>query len=676
MSTVTEEVDGSAVRDDYDILELSRKLHLRLKEADYYYGFVASEVARVGDNFRISSELEIEVPSLSKVQWIPRKELPKVYLGGLAHELSHAICYPFMTHMDITYATSFGYLKSRGVKIDLPLFKRVENVVSDIFNELIIYTHDLHGSKNLADLRYYYLYLEQKDVVDELVKNRAYVEASPLDALFLTHNLAFLDVYHRGRSQLPLWRPSWLSEHLYNAIYQLVSSFDILPHIEKVKFGSFAMSVGRAINAGLYDNVDKLYEELKKLVSTGKVKLQPEEFEHIKNMIVTQNRKLSHIEAQYWGYYSVLLAMYRFALEQQYNPGYEGVGETGTVIGAGESSKEKQKPSRLPSTRGGDNKSGEGEREPESRKLPSLRNIDSGDNRPDPAPEDILDDILNVMTKGYRSSLLSPELAEYAVKKLASATLLVRKPGLEAVVTAGEVREPWYRNPRGRLDPYSLLHPSSILEWKVRTPAQMPGHRKTYSPEVNIPDKITIIIDESESTGNFSQVLAPVVSLGTSVYDVERVIGMLLLYNVLRFSDQVPTALVRFSTRTKVEEGTVKDIYNWLKTANEKKLMFELTSIVEAVERAIELHRDGPTNYFLLITDMEISPEQATRIKELIFQHVRKSPVLILGVNKDIPPELVELNKQPRTVVLSVKTANDIAKIKAAVKKLAGLIYA
>jgi len=673
VSTVTEEVDGSTVRDDYDILELSKKLHLRLKEVDYYYGFVASEVARVGDNFSISSELEIEVPSLSRVQRIPREELPKVYLGGLAHELSHALCYPFMTHMDITYATSFGYLKSRGVKIDQPLFKRVENVVSDIFNELIIYTHHLHGSKNLADLRYYYLYLEQKDIVDELVKNRVHVEASPLDALFLTHNLAFIDIY-LGRSQLPLWRPSWLSEHLYNAIYQLASSFDIPSHIAKIKYGTFATAVGNAINAGLYDNVDKLYEELKKLVSTGKVKLQPEEFEHIKNMIVTQ--KVTNIEAQYWGYYSVLLAMYRFALEQQHNPGYEGVGETGTVIGAGESSKEKQKPSRLPSTRGGNSKSGEGEREPETRKLPSLRNIDSGDSRPDPASEDILDDILNVMTKGDSSSLLSPKLAEYAVKKLASATLLVQKPGLEAVVTAGEVREPWYRNPRGRLDPYSLLHPSSILEWKVRTPAQMPGHRKTYSPEVNIPDKITIIIDESDSTRGVSQVLAPVIGLGTSVYDVERIIGMLLLYNVLRFSDQVPTTLVRFSTRTKVEEGTVKDIYNWLKTANEKKLMFELTSIVEAVERAIELHRDGPTNYFLLITDMEISPEQATRIKELIFQHVRKSPVLILGVNKDIPPELVELNKQPRTVVLSVKTANDIAKIKAAVKKLAGLIYA
>jgi len=669
MSTVTEEVDERAIRDDYDILELSRKLHLRLKEKDYYFGFVASEVVRVGDNFRISSELEIEVPSLSRVQRIPRKELPKVYLAGLAHELAHALCYPFMTHMDITYATAFGYLKSRGIKIDMPLFKRVENVVSDIFNELIIYTHNLYSSKNLADLRYYYLYLEQKDIIDQLVKNRAYVETSPLDALFLTHNLTFLDIY-QGRSQPFSRHPSWLSEHLYDAIYRLASSFDIPGHINKINYGTFAATVGEAINDGLYDNVDKLYEELKKLVSTGKVKLQPEEFEYIKYMITTLN--VTSLEAQYWGYYSTLLTMYRFALEQS----YQGAGETSIGNCAGENSNEKQKPISLPSTRSGNNESGGKEQGQESRKLPSLRNIDSGDSRPDPSPEDILDDILNVMTKGADSSLLSPKLAEHAVKKLASATLLVQKPGLEAVVTASEVREPWYRNPRGRLDPYSLLHPSSILEWKVRTPVQMPGHRKTYAPEVNIPDKITIIIDESDSTRLLSHILAPVVGLGTCVYDVERIIGMLLLYNVLRFSEHVPTTLVRFSTQTEVEEGTVKDIYNWLKTVDEKKLMFELTNIKEAVELAVKLHRDGPTNYFLLITDMDIGFEQAVKIKELILQHVRKSPVLILGVNKDIPPELEELNKHPRTVVLSVKTASDIAKIKAAVKKLAGLIYA
>lgn len=231
------------------------------------------------------------------------------------------------------------------------------------------------------------------------------------------------------------------------------------------------------------------------------------------------------------------------------------------------------------------------------------------------------------------------------------------------------VRVPWYLRPTGKLDPKTLVLPS-ILDWKVFVKRQVPEFKKSGTPIVGVPGWITVVIDESGSTTDLVGVLAPLISTSTTAYDVERVTAMALLRNVMKIDSKVPTTLVRFSSRVEIEEGTVENIYDWLKNANTKDLMLMGTEIVAAVGEALKRHKDKTANYFLVLTDMQISDQDAVIMSKMIEETLRQSPTLILAVNAEIPEPLKNLNKHRNIAAVSVTTVSDYSKLEEAIRKL------
>ena len=612
-------------QDDYDILQFSKELNNRLKTSDWFFSLVYSDVNKVDEGFYITPRLEIAVASLKHVRErnIPDHALENIYYGALSHENAHAIAFPFMTRMNLTYAVVHGYCKERGIKFNSGVFNEVENIISDIFNELVIYTHKIEGYKQLPELRYYYIYLPSRDKISEYLADRQKLEKDPVNAVFTTHNVVFASLY-KGKLRSPrIPRPGWLSEHLYNTMYRTAKAFKVREHIEALLGGGFTNIISSLVNYyDMYSAIDELYSEIKRIIKTGNVRMSSDDFWKMERIIV--NNRLDDVSGQYWSYFTLLTALYRYTIEH-----------------------------------------------PESlNRLKSNPNIDCGRHRPAPPSPDVLDSILSQLRGG---DILTPELAEYVAKRLISSALLTSKASFEIVHKSGTIKVPWYRRPRGKIDPLSLLKPS-ILDWKVQVSYSVPEYRKTKSTAVGVPDKITVIIDESGSTGTPTSILSPLVGIDTTVFDVERTTIMSLLYNVLQYTDKTRTTLIRFSTTSIVEEGSVREIYERLKHIQTGEIMWGSTEIEDAVRRGVELHKDKPTNYFLLATDMQIDDSQARGIKDIILSEIRRSPILILGVNADIPPVLASLNRYPNIAVVSVKSMVDYPKLEEAIRKLAKLL--
>ena len=627
MSLETVEGTKKKLSDDYDVLLFAKNLDAKLKANDWFFSRVYSEVNRVDNGFYITQDLKIAVASIRhlKERGVPYdlNVLEDIYYGGLSHENSHAIVFPFMTRMNLTYAVVYGYCKDRGIKFSQGVFNTIENIFSDIFNELIIYTHKLEGYKELPVLRYYYVFQPAKDVYEKTPRQK--LERNPVNAVFATHNIVFASI-HMGKVRAPkVPSPQWLSEHIYNAMYEAADAFRLREHIEVLLSGDFTNVIGALVNYyGMYSAIDSFYDKMKKTVESGKVQMSETDFSDLRQILFNKNLRRD-LEQQYWLYFTVLTAMYRYVIEH---------------------------PDLF-------------------EQIKALPNVDTGEQRPAPPLPDILDDILNHLRGN--TNILSPEMADYVAKRLLSTALLTSKQTFETTYTTGVTKVPWYRRPRGKIDPQSLLKPS-ILDWKVIVPQNIPEQRAKKIAISGTPDNITIVIDESGSTTARTSILAPIVGVDTSVFDVERVSIMSLLYNVLQYTDDAKTTLVRFSSTSVIEEGTVKSIYERLKTLKSDELMWGGTNIEGAVAQGVERHVDKPTNYFLLATDMEITPQQASVTRNIIMTRVRRSPVLILAVNADIPGELISLNRYPNIAVVSVKNMQDYPRLEEAIKKLAKVL--
>ena len=625
-TTIEERTPKRRLTDDYDVLHFARELNSKLKASDWFFSLVYSEVDRVDEGFYITPNLKIAVASLRHIKEneIPDDVLEDIYYAALSHENAHAIAFPFMTRINLTYAVVHGYCKERGVKFDTGVFNTVENIVSDIFNELVIYTHKLEGYKQLPKLRYYYIYRPSRDSIAKKLSNRAKLEKDPVEALFTTHNVVFTSVF-QGRLKSPrVPKPAWLSEHIYNVMYKTAKAFRVRNHIELLVGGGFSSVISTLVGYyDLYSAVDKLYKEISRRIENGKVRLDENEFLPIERIIVNAN--LADVHGQYWSYYLILITLYRYTIEHPEN----------------------------------------------ARNLMKCRNVDSGESRPAPPSPDVLDDILNQLRGGRE--ILSPKMADFVARRLLSTALLTSKTTFETVQRSGTIKVPWYRRPRGKIDPLSLLKPS-VLDWRVQVSYSVPEYRRSKSLSVSVPDQITAIIDESGSTSSVTSILSPIVGIDITVFDVERTTIMSLLYNVLRFSDRPKTTLIRFSSDVIVEEGTVRDIYERLMNIQSSEVTWGSTEIELAVSKGVEVHRDKPTNYFLLATDMEITESQARAIKRVILSEIRRSPVLVLAVNSDVPSTLTSLNRYPNIAVVSVKSMADYPKLEEAIKKLARLL--
>lgn len=619
MSITTETPVEYVTRTRYtnlDLFNLAKSINKRLKMESHLFSGVHSKITRVGEGFSITQLLEIEVADIEhlKKKEIHDDDVEHVYIGALAHENAHAVIFPFMTRIDLTYSIVRLYCEEKNVKWVEPIFHDVENIISDVFNELVLVNQHIAGSEKLPKTRYLYVVKPYEKKARKILVD----ETNPVDALFMTHNIVFTSIY-KGKIKTPLVpKPKRFSEYLYNILSKLARKLDLDKHVVSLNTGGFNGIMAPLVHMyGLFDSVDEFYTLLETKVKNPELTTEDK---------MTIERIIEKVPPQlevYWFYFIVLSSYYRYAIEHNKPPS---------------SSTRKD-------------------------------NLDKGKGRPRaPSPKDAKE-----IVRQLTLELLSPALAERASKRLLNVSLLTKKPMFETTMRSGTVKVPWYRRPRGKLDPKSLTNPS-ILDWKVIVRTQYPDQKRSSSSSVGIPDRVTIIMDESGSTLSETAVISPLVGVDTTVYDVERVTVMSLLLNILRFDDQVPTTLVRFSDKSEVEEGTVSDIYETLRNVDEGKLLFGGTRIVSAIEEGLKRHKDKPTNYFVLMTDMAITDYETETIKRLIREKITKSPVLVLAVNSPIPKSLEQLNKYRNVAVVSVQSLADYPKLENAIKKMVNLL--
>lgn len=600
------------IEDDRSLLDAARSIHAKLKPLLPVKVF--SNVSKVDVNFYITPELEIAVPSvrvLFKKDIRDTQLIKSVLTGGIAHEDGHAYLFPFMTRMNVTYAIIHGYVKARGVKWDESVFHTVENMVSDVFNELILYHCKISGWESLPGTRYHYVFKGA-----QLDDNRT---ANPIADLLYTHTKVFSSVYLGKLSQPYVPSPTTIGEHLYNILSDAAKHMNIETHTVSVNSGGLKTALAPLVFVhNMYDVVDEVYDIVTNAVATNKV-----DQSLLRKLLLTGAPGSGNIRV-YWAYYITLSALYRYAVEHL-----------------------------------------------KLRDLPVDLTFDTPKRPTTPQPE-----VLDGIFKEFNSTdILSPELADYAAKQLLSVALMTstQMQVIETDMMTNVVRIPWYRRPSGKIDPRSLaMH--TVLEWKVSAKTTMPVERKKVVEVRGLPDNVTVVIDESGSTSSESTVLSPIVGVETKVFDVERVTAMAMLYNVLRFSSTVPVNLVRFSDKPVVESGTVASIYDRLKNIRGGELQMGGTEIVRAVHKALELHKDGRTNYFILLTDMAISDKDAEEIKKMVFRSLKLSPVLIIAANAEAPDVLLPLNRYDNVAVVSVKTLNDYPLLEKAIQKLGRLI--
>jgi len=610
--------------DDLDILNFAKNADRELKANSYFFSIIYSEVAKVDEGFYITPDLKIAVASMKHLYEHNIKDdklIADIIRAALPHENAHAMLFPFMTRMNLTYAIVHGYCEKRGIQFNAGFFNAVENIISDIFNELVLYEQELGDYVLLPKLRYFYIYLPNRSKIENEVTERHKLERNPISALFTTHNLVFASLYMGKLKRPRVPEPKWFSEYIYNVLDESAERFSISDHIRYYLSGDFSRIMMDLIhNYNMYDYVDKFYTQMKQTISGGRLSMSQQDFTRFDEILNTVKRPES---AQYWKYFIILTSFYRYAIE---NPDIMN-------------------------------------------QCMALPNIDTGKTRPGMPSPTILNSILNNMGK----DLLSPELAEFVAKRLLSVALITSKPTFEETQRTAVVKIPWYRRPRGKIDPLSLVKPS-ILDWKVEVATQVPEYRRSTLSAVGVPDRVTVIIDESGSTTSQTSILSPIIGIDTSVFDVERTTIMSLLLNVMKYTDNVDVTLIRFSDSAKVEGGKIKEIYEHLKNLKPQELAWGGTYIEGAIEKGIEVHTDKPYNYFLLATDMEITSNQVRIVRDLVLEKIRRSPVLILSVNNDLPPSIEKLNSYPNVAAVAVKSMLDYPKLEAAIKKLAKLM--
>jgi len=119
----------------------------------------------------------LTIPSLNKIK---SKYPSKVYIGGLAHEHAHAIYTPINPKADIIFITGHAY-ENTEIPIKPELGKTAINIVSDIVNELILYTNKKY-TEGIIHLNRECLEGISQDKIDKRLKN-------PVSSLLTIHTL-------------------------------------------------------------------------------------------------------------------------------------------------------------------------------------------------------------------------------------------------------------------------------------------------------------------------------------------------------------------------------------------------------------------------------------------------------------------------------------------------------
>jgi hypothetical protein len=573
--------------------------------------------------------LRIRIASIKKLDdmKVPREMSQPIYRGGVTHEALHIILLPFMTQSMYIIAVAADYLRSRGYKLDWDKLNHVDNVVSDVINEIIATVNNLPNSDDLKPLNIYYVLNNSPEGVVELANDK-----DLLTSFFITakYTIAMKPQILTGQKDSD--ESKKLSQGLVRLAANVSRSLDIYDYILELNSTTFTSLTlpSLLVDDVLYRSLDVVVDATKKYVS-GDIDASSAKkvFIRVLSSCPIENKLI-------WTYYHYLVPLYIVAKREALNLGCA-------------CDQIRLSPDELDDIMN------------ELRnKANKAKGTGRGVDKDRGSDTEIYLDLLSSKEIKRVSSRLLMEALRVAGNRILAENYIYRSS------------DPIDRKPYGIPDPRTLMYddPSKIHMISF----EQGFRRKRGDANHDLPSHITIIIDESGSTSSDTDILSPIAGRITKVYDVERTIAMALLYNVIRLGgSNMKTTLYRFSDNVDIMKSTARDVYEWLATIVERKqgLMMRGTNIEKAVADALENHIDSPKNYFVLITDMLIYIDQAVEIRRRMTSKLRESPILIISINNPAPAVIEELNRDKLIAVASVLNLRDLEKIERAIAKLA-----
>jgi hypothetical protein len=620
----------SIIESDVEAVEFSKETLADLARKSSYFNGIRADIAGTSDvGFYVDRMLRIRVASIKKLanMNIPQEMFQHIYRGGVTHEALHIILLPFMKQSKYVFAIAADYLRSRGYELDWDKLNHVDNVVSDAMNEIIATVNNLPNSDDLKPLNIYYVLNNNPEDVAKLVS-----EKDLLTSFFIAAKYAIA-----MKPQTLTWQgdsdeTKKLSQGLVRLAAKISRSFNIYDHILELNSTAFISTTlpSLLVDDALYKSLDVVVDATKKYIS-GDIGAS-----NAKKVFIGALSSCPIENKLIWTYYHYLVPLYIVGKREMLN-----IGCACDQI--------RLSPDELDDIMN------------ELRnKANKIKNSGRGVDKDRGSSREVYLDLLSSKEIKRVSSKLLMEALRIAGARILAENYIYRSS------------DPIDRKPYGIPDPRTLMYedPSKIhmisFEQGVRW--------KRGDANYDLPSHITVIIDESGSTLENTDILSPIAGRVTKVYDVERTIAMALLYNVIRLGGSgVKTALYRFSDDVDIMKSTARDVYEWLATIveREQRLMMSGTKIEKAVADALENHVDSPKNYFVLITDMLIYDAQAVEIRRMMTSKLRRSPILIISINNPAPMVIEELNRDKLIAVASVLNLRDLEKVERAIAKLA-----
>ncbi|MEM2671960.1 MAG: VWA domain-containing protein [Sulfolobales archaeon] len=602
MSTSTRVREDSGVS-DYEILFESREMLSRIKRLENHR--ISTRISRVGDWFRISSDLGIEVAgsriaSRISTRW-GRDAYERSYLGAIDHEEAHAVMAPWISRFSVIAGIVYSYASSRGLPYDPDLLARVDNIASDIANDLELFSAGgIHRA--IAAARLYLCYRDrEKEIADNLSPE---AERDPGAALMARH-IHRLSSIEMGREPVD---NGMLSDEIYRGLERGARERNgyrgIADHISAGGSISHLLSSEKDIAFRLADTIaSAMARQAVELRSGGW---------GVEDMI----SRLGFPGR----YLSLLLSLYAFYSMTRSAP-------------------------------------------------KNIDPISSHEQRPIVPLEDAASAASSGIGAVYggATQLLQPDLAERIAMRLLRESLSI--PGIKSYnSSSSEKAKIPYLVIQAPPDPSSLVKEPE--EWSARI--RIPGVYVQSTPQSSPPNTVTILIDDSGSTADETSILERY-GVTSTVFDVERVTAMAMLRNIIdNGGADAETNIVLFSTTTRLYRLSAREAYEALKTLK-LSLEFGGTDIRPAIEKLIDIHRDSSKSYVIIMSDMNITREEARMIWLASTRKYTRSKFLVLSINNPLPESVEALNNYRNSAAVSVKTAEDMIYVEAAIRKLAHL---
>lgn len=609
MSLKYKEISRMKINDNFDALHYSKLFNNILRRSKYYFFFIPSKVVRVGRNFSITERLNITIASVDKLRGmgiVKDADIKTVYEGSLIHENMHALGFPMITRAREVLSPVVKYLSERGISIDEELFNMVENVISDVINEIMAITKKIDEHGKLVTARYLYQVKNQEN------KNIPLIEKSPSLSLLKKHNDVFRDRYMNRKPDFGDSK----TDMIYQMITHYSESLNMKEHTHLVNIGGFSKIVIRSLLEGfnLYSVMDRFFEwytSVDRVDRTSAIKVLSI-FENIPEEL-----------RLYALYYSLLSTFYRIETSIPENPLLSLSGE-GTVM--------------------------------DKIKLPIPSDEES-------------EGILNKITG---DSSIKPSEMDKITDNLIKEVITVNKPS--SVIKKSKVMEvtiPFYMNPRGRIDPLSVVKSRrGVLDWEVYDEIEYASMERDYSKS-SPPDHFTALIDISGSTMYPSAVLLPLAGTETSTLDVERAIVISMMKIMKRKGlGKIKATIFLFEENIRKNEGSIDEMIEFLLDKQGKINPTGGTKIVKALKEGLKTHKDKRDNPFIIVTDLEISRREEEIMYNLITRKLKLSPLLIVIIGGKTPEILSRLNIKKNAAVVSIRTIGELPKLEEAIRKV------